>query len=205
MTKRLATLALAAALGLAAGAQAAVIGFDSADQQGGALAVGDSVTAGGFNFTLTSVAPAVLFAGDLTGAYASNGSPSLFADGSAVIEITAVGGLRFNFGGFELGGGNLGDTTTWAAGVTLVADSGSGTVARSFAIDPGNMGLTAFNMVQGNLQKLTVIPVSFTADGVSYSLDNLNLSAVPEPSVWALSLLGLLALNGALRRRRAAD
>jgi hypothetical protein len=39
---------------------------------------------------------------------------------------------------------------------------------------------------------------------VTFAVSSLSLSAVPEPSVWAMMLLGFAGLGAAMRSRRAA-
>lgn len=44
-------------------------------------------------------------------------------------------------------------------------------------------------------------PLYTAGDGAAFALDNLTLSAVPEPASWAFMLAGFALVGGALRRR----
>ena len=44
---------------------------------------------------------------------------------------------------------------------------------------------------------------SFSTDKAQFALDNLNITAVPEPSTWGLMGLGLAGIAAIARRRRA--
>ena len=198
--------ALLLAAGLLCGAaQAGVITFDPVDEQGATLAAGDMFSAQDFQFTQTSDFPSLLFAADLTGAYASNGSATLYAANNAGFSVKSTGPSgRFSFAGFELGGGNLaaldpggGGVEAWARQVDvlgILADSSQ--LMASFMVDQTSTGLSA-----QMLNWTGLVDLRFSAVG-DFSLDNLNLTTLPEPS--ALALVGLaLAGLAASRRRRA--
>ena len=190
------TLALAATLA-SLGAQAGLVTFDPVDEQGSTLAAGDAITAMGFNFTQFNAAPATLFAGDLVGAYASNGSNTLFAGNAAEIVLTAAGGGLFNLASLEVGGGNLGDLTTWATELQLFGLTANNmTLMSTVQLDPNSMGLAMVGL--SNFTNLT--QVSFRVAAGDFSLDNLRLQAVPEPASWALIALALVGV-GVSRRR----
>ena len=193
-------LALALALGLAgAAAQAGLVSFDPVDEQGLTLDAGDAIGAQGFRFTQGNAAPATLFAGDLVGAYASNGSASLYAANAADIVLTLAGGGRFDLASLEVGGGNLGDIASWAIELLLTGLTADNTMLNgSVLLDPGSSGLASVPLGWSNLTELRL----HVAAG-DYSIDNLDLRALPEPASWAMLGAGLAALLAARRRRRA--
>lgn len=200
-------LACTLALTLAGAAQASVITFDPFDEQGTALALGDTITAQTYVFTLRNDAPALLFAADLTGAYASNGSATLYAANNAMFSVTGGPSGVFSISGFELGGGNLafldpfgaGSVEPWATDLTLLATfADNSQMSTSFAIDQAATGLGAVVLNLTNL-----IDLKFSANG-DFSLDNLQLNAVSEPASLALMAVALAGLAMATRRRRPA-
>ena len=202
------TSILSAALGLAmcfTQAQAGLITFEPLDEFGVAQADGDQITAQGFNLRLSSGNLTSVFIAGLegAGAYASNGSKSLYAANDADIVLTGMGGAAFNFASFELGGGNLafldpaqaGNVEPWATQLDLIGLLADGTqLMSSFLIDPLSSSLFNFAVNWSNLTE-----VQFRVAGGDYSLDNINLQTVPEPG--SLVLLGL-GLSGILVSRR---
>lgn len=180
-------------------AQAALVTFDPLDEQGITLDAGDSISTPGFSFTQFNAAPATLFAGDSSG-YASNGSNILFAGNGAQILLNATTTGRFNIASLEVGGGSLGDPASWATELMLIGLTADNmTLTDSVLLDVNATGL-AFKSL--NWQNLTSL--SFSVNGGDFSLDNLNLQAVPEPGSWALVLAALMALLARnVQRRRS--
>ena len=197
----------AAALALGGPAAAGLLTFEPFDEQGITLAAGDSISAQDFVIQQRSDAPTTLFAGNTLGSYASNGSSSsLLAANDAALAIRAAMLPRFNLAGFELGGGNLGfldpanagNVAPWAMVVDLVGLFFDGSQqTTSFTVDGTSAGLTAQTLDWRDL-----VEVRFSAQG-DYSLDNLQLSAVPEPTSLALTGLALASLTLLRRRQRA--
>lgn len=74
-------------------------------------------------------------------------------------------------------------------------------------LDLGGGGATAWAEYTARFTATAGSTLTFAATGTSDSLggyvDNIGLSAVPEPSTWALMILGFGAVGGAMRRRRA--
>lgn len=206
MTTAFVPRALLLATGLLCGAaQAGLVSFDPADEQGATLAAGDMFSAQEFMFTQLSDNPSLLFAAELTGSYASNGSATLYAANNAGFSLRTSGPSgRFSFSGFELGGGNLaaldpggGGVEPWARQVDvlgILADNSQ--LMASFMVDQMGTGLMAQMLNWTNL-----IDLRFSATG-DFSLDNLNLATLPEPDGLALVALALFGL--AWTRKRSA-
>jgi hypothetical protein len=195
----LTTLALGLALVLGGGAsKAATVTFEPINQQGVTLAAGDAITAQGFAFTQRNDSPALLFAGETAGAYASNGSNTLYAANQADLRVTFGAGGQFGIGSFSYGGGNLGDVSGWATELLLVGlTADNQTLTQTLQIDAGNFGLTSFGLNWFNLTQL-----DFSVASGDYSLDDLTLQAVPEPATWALTGLALVGLALSRSKRR---
>lgn len=67
----------------------------------------------------------------------------------------------------------------------------------------GDQGLPATNRrVYFDFNGLDVDRVVFTSTQNSFEFDNIAVSAIPEPGVWALMISGFGMLGAALRRRR---
>jgi hypothetical protein len=204
---------------LTAGFVAALLGAAGAAQATGLIANGDFEAAGGSlnGWTVTTTQDGNVFAG--TGAIynpccGTTGSAPAFTDnhfaaydsgnvtGSATLSQTfesVLGGayaLTFDLGAFG-NGTNTVDVT--AQGVT-----------QSFVVSADNNADTTFHPYTinftglGGLQTVS-FSVSTVSDNTDALLDNVVLrgpSAVPEPSVWALMLLGFGGAGAVLRRRR---
>lgn len=126
---------------------------------------------------------------------ADNGTHSLQFSGGH-IGVSATNGAVFNLDSLDLGlGWYLQDVTS--AQVTLLGHLGSGgTNTRQFNITPQ---FNTFNPGWSNLLSLEV----FVSGAKGYvALDNLSVSAVPEPGIGWLLLPGLLMVG--LARRKAA-
>ena len=119
--------------------------------------------------------------------------------GAASVTLTGlVSGQAYDFS-FLLSGDNrpgeayvlnvnLGGNTTTINGVDGASGSNLGTVE--------HIGFTP----TGTTESLILSQASTTA--ASPVLDNLSVSAAPEPGVWALMIAGLAMMGGALRLRR---
>lgn len=108
--------------------------------------------------------------------------------------LAATNGISFAGGGFGAGGGAF-------AGETSL--SFSDTLAASDPYAAYTMGFTA-----ASAGSLSVFFSAAGGDSVGPILDNVSLDvrtptgAIPEPSTWAMMLLGFGTLGAALRRRR---
>ncbi|HEY2052103.1 MAG TPA: PEPxxWA-CTERM sorting domain-containing protein [Caulobacteraceae bacterium] len=113
---------------------------------------------------------------------------------AGILQSNAAFGAGTYTVSFDLGGnarGATAQTTDVYLGSTLVAsltlDSGSPLTAYSYTASTSGGNLTFEELgpsdQQGNI------------------LDNVTLNSVPEPASWAMMLLGVTAIGGALRRR----
>ena len=88
---------------------------------------------------------------------------------------------------FEADGGRL----IASSSAVLTANNNLGSTFRHFTL--------AFTAASGITRvAFRVDPFTDSVDGI---LDNVSVSAVPEPAAWALMLFGFILVGGAMRRR----
>ncbi len=105
--------------------------------------------------------------------------------------------LSFDFGALGPASGEL---------LTFTIASGSGSVSVPlFAATDNNMNSTFESFVYNFTGSGSLTSLSFSSGGVASAdaiLDNVLISAVPEPEVWAMLLFGFGAIGMQMRRRR---
>ena len=197
-------IVLSTVLAMAAGgAQAEVITFnDSTVANHTSLT---SYTENGYAFTLTS-GSAYLTDANVGGATASstfsyNGTDFLILSGS----VTMSNAARTPFSVSSIDLGNFYYAYPSTAMLTGTRADGT-TVSQSFTSSITNQSSTTDFTTRAltNFTNLTAFNIQQTS-GVYYaSVDNINVSAVPEPSTWGMLGLGLMLVAGALRRKKSA-
>lgn len=180
MTQILSSLTCAAALCLASTAQAGLVSFDPGtsvyveiDNNTGATRYDEA----GFRFS----APG--FAFQPVDHIGTAGSDALLLLAGTVVSLGAVGGGDFSLLGLDFSGDLL--VEGYVGGLQTVSQQLTGLDLTSFSFSSAWSGLSG-------------VSFSVRADSVIDSI-----SAVPEPSGWALTALGLLGLAVQRRRRRA--
>lgn len=106
--------------------------------------------------------------------------------------------LSFDYGAL---GPAAGETLTF----TIASGSESVSVSR-FAATDNNLNTTFENFVYYFTGSGSLTSLSFVSGGVASAdaiLDNVVISAVPEPEVWAMLLFGFGAIGMQMRRRRS--
>lgn len=181
---------------------ATLIDFNGYD---GLITTGPEALGGGITFSGTTGSELGANIRDL-GDNGAWGAGRMFAAGgfdSAVMFPE----LRFQFDGTRRGGGayvNHFGTVGMPFAVSVTAFGMAGEVLESYTV-PVSTGFDSYNegpfigitRTQGDIHAL-----SFRGTGVV--LDDLHVTAVPEPGTWALLLLGLASV-GYLGARRRAD
>lgn len=129
----------------------------------------------------------------------NNGTGVLFNDRNSNMFITADPfGATFTFGGFDasaVAGGPGGGATN-----LLVSGYLGAALVNSASFTIGNVSFASFGGLSGSFDRLVFDATD--GDG-GFQLDNVTLNlgaAVPEPSAWALLILGF-GLTGAAMRR----
>ena len=121
-------------------------------------------------------------------------------------DIATIAGTRYRLS-FDHGAFGIGSQTLFANvfDVATSAALGTGSYIDFAQAGPDALGLVFSNssfefVATGSSTRIAfnVDPFSANVDGV---LDNVALAAVPEPSTWALLILGFGAIGFAMRRR----
>lgn len=146
----------------------------------------------------------------------ANAAPLLFdfsgPSGTAVFQLdsnptpdffqTFIGSDQFSFN-------NVAGTYGGIAGTASTISFGNGVFA-SLSIAAPNLGFTQFNaptLFSGPPSSPTFLTGTFTVINPFFGNGTLTISpvsagGVPEPTVWAMMLIGMGAIGGALRRRK---
>ncbi|MHA4870603.1 FxDxF family PEP-CTERM protein [Duganella sp. PWIR1] len=198
-TSKMLKASIAAALLCAASAQATTLDFDAATVTGQlpfsnllASYVGTTYVEDGFTFTSTGPGPDAVLASALT---FNNGSYSLGETLFGTTTLTSNTGL-FNITSLNLLRFPLFFNTT----VTFIGTKAdlTTTVTQKFKFTNNNWGTLTFGTDFVNLSSLKWTQTSI------YVVDNLNVTAVPEPETYAMMLAGLGLVGLAARRRKQA-
>lgn len=131
-----------------------------------------------------------------------SGTPylSVLSGGMATITFnSAVSAFQFDWGSID----TYNTLTINSTGQDPVIVPGSNFInpANGDQVSPGTNGLFTVWGTSGE----TFNSVTFSSTGNSFEVDNLAVSAVPEPGAWALMISGFGLMGAALRRRRATS
>jgi hypothetical protein len=174
-------------LGGAAQAATTTITFNGLPGPNGAVFTGP-YTEGGFSVSVTA---GQVFEGTVFGD--GNPAPSLvvgsvFGGGPNGTVSVTDGGSNFSLTAFDLAGNN------GAADFTVTGFEGASQIF-SFS-GSVNAGFEVFQTVTGLSAKINDLTFALTSHGTSLNLDNIVLGTViPEPSTWAMMLLGFAGLG----------
>jgi hypothetical protein len=116
------------------------------------------------------------------------GSATLTAS-EALYQLSVYIGSPDSFNSIRFIGLNGFDVTLSGAQLAAGAFNGDQSVGRRMTYNFGGDQVTQ---------------VIFSSSGYSFELDNIAVSAVPEPATWAMMIAGFGMMGAALRRRQAA-
>lgn len=146
------------------------------------------------------------------GAAANTGARPAFGSTGNFAAVLGGGNYTVNFGPTNLFSFVLGSLDTYNTLTLFLADNSSisyagGQMIGDQAFSSGNQaiatsnGVVTFNANGGP----KIVGAAFKSSQNSFEFDNLAVAAagVPEPSTWAMMIIGFGAVAGVMRRRRA--
>lgn len=163
---------------------------------------------GGTFGTVATTGTAGLFTGSAPGVSAE---PAFGDQGDRYFYVSGGGSALFTFGttvsqfGFDLGSAD--DYNT----VEVIFSTGPSQFFSGIQLNPPGPA-TGNQSIPGTNGRVTIFGASgqsivgarFISGQPSFEFDNIGIVAVPEPSAWALMILGFGFVGGALRRSRPA-
>ncbi len=205
LKRALVSMTVAMAVGLSIGkAQAAVIfsnNFNSETQGLSATAL--------TNFTVTSGSVDVIPVGSSYDFYPDNGN-YIDLEGSTgqrgVLQSNMVFGAGTYTLSFNLGGIKYPESAGYGAGRTTIVTLGNWTASITLPAGPGVYTSQSFTVITSGGRLVFQDAAHTNSQNVGNILDNVSVAAVPEPSTWALMLLGFAGLGyaGYRKKKRAA-
>lgn len=171
---------------------------------------GQSIESGGFSFLALEVGTLGFISVDAQPDIVGNGSRRLLSGNNTEIVMTKADGGTFDLLGLAYGGSFVDQQFRWADSIEILGRSVSGRVVSRSQVglaglrpEPSYASFSDFTGVQSVLfrpMKLGTNP----GNNFEFVLDDIRVSAVPEPDSWILLSAGLAGLAIAYRLRRGS-
>lgn len=195
------SVVLAATQFAAAEASATVINFEDVangtflSQDASLISQGYRVTESGPSFAL--------IAGPSSTSFSGNGTNRLVAFNQSAIRVASLSNNAFDLFNFAGGESWINQPHLWATQIRAVGVyTGGGSTTQIFNLDLIKNPLTGMQTFALNdtFRQLKSVTFSGVGGNPEFSLDNISISAVPEPASIALLLLGVAGIAASRRK-----
>lgn len=140
--------------------------------------------------------------GQCSPACASNGTTAFYSFNESSVTIDLADNGVFSLTSLDVAKTFTGNDKPLT--LTLTATGADGIFTTTILVDSGPAETFSTFIVE-NFVDISSLTITGSQEFPEFAIDNVIVSAVPEPASWATLIAGLVIIGGAVRRRRLAE